>query len=159
MKENTRERFERSFIPEPNSGCFLWTGSVDQTGYGKMRVGTAGIDRRTVWAHRLSWELTNQKVPDGLCVCHRCDVRACVNPAHLFLGTKADNSADMVRKGRGGRPAVMRGARNGNAKITMEVADAIRASALGVVRAARQFGISPSQVHAIRSGKNWRAPA
>jgi hypothetical protein len=149
------ERFERLVMPEPNSGCWLWDGGIGPHGYGRIRVGRLGVDRRNALAHRLSWELHLGSIPAGLCVCHRCDNRACVNPGHLFLGTKRDNTADMVRKGRGGRPPVHYGPANPKAKITQEIADAIRSSPLGVVRAGREFGLSPSQIHTIRTGKNW----
>jgi hypothetical protein len=126
------------------------------TGYGVLRIGKLGIDRRNISAHRLSWQLHRGQIPQGMCVCHRCDVRACVNPDHLFLGTKKDNTADMVRKGRGGKPPLLFGENSTNAKITAETVVAIRNSPLGVVRAGRAFGLSPSQIHSIRKRQSWR---
>lgn len=69
-------------------------------GYGIFNAGTGRANRRTVYAHRFAWEITNGPIPVGLLACHHCDNPPCCNPAHLFLGTHADNNADMNAKGR-----------------------------------------------------------
>ena len=84
-------------IPEPNSGCWLWNGRYGQSGYGTYGGGRSG---ERVQAHRLVWQDVNGPIQDGLFVLHRCDVRGCVNPEHLFLGTAKDNTRDMMAKGR-----------------------------------------------------------
>lgn len=84
-------------IPEPNSGCWLWDGRYSKSGYGTLGGGRKG---ERVQAHRLMWEAVNGPIPGGLLVCHRCDVRGCVNPDHLFVGTAKDNTRDMMVKGR-----------------------------------------------------------
>src|SRR5437879_2721398 len=91
------ERVWNHYEPEPMSGCWLWTGSVYAKGYGQIAV-TPG---HSAPAHRIAWEATYGPVPADKWVLHRCDVRTCVNPAHLFLGTNTDNMRDMAAKGRG----------------------------------------------------------
>lgn len=81
--------------------CWLWTGSINNYGYGMIAAGGRG--GKVLKAHRVAWELTHGPVPDGLEVCHTCDQPRCVNPAHLWLGTHTENVRDMWRKGRGAR--------------------------------------------------------
>lgn len=78
--------------------CWLWIASVSGDGYGQIG---RGPPRHTMLkAHRVSWTLYKGPIPRGLCVLHKCDVKRCVRPSHLFLGTDADNVRDMTRKGR-----------------------------------------------------------
>lgn len=94
-KKSLEERFWEKV--QKSSGCWLWMAAKANYGYGVINLGTGlGLVR----AHRLSWAMHNGPVPEGREVCHRCDVPACVNPAHLFLGTHGDNMRDMVKKGR-----------------------------------------------------------
>lgn len=88
------ERLARRLLPT-TSGCLEWTGYTNVRGYGRI-----AFNGRTVGAHRLAWELVNGPIPDGMNVLHHCDNPPCCNVGHLFLGTHADNSADMVAKGR-----------------------------------------------------------
>lgn len=102
---------ERS-VPEPNTGCWLWLGVLSPRGYGKLK--SRG---HSMAAHRASYISFRGPIPGGLCVLHRCDNPPCVNPDHLWLGTNADNSADMVAKGRSAR-----GERHGSATHPERVA-------------------------------------
>lgn len=90
------ERMEMHSTPEPMSGCVLWTAARNSKGYGVLR-----IDHGNHYAHRVSLELhMGRRLVTGECALHRCDNPSCISPAHLFVGTHAENTADMLRKGR-----------------------------------------------------------
>jgi HNH endonuclease len=93
-----QHRLDHFSIPEPNSGCLLWTGGYSTYGYGVI-----GYGGRTWQAHRLAWINVHGPIPLGALICHRCDVRGCINPDHLFLGTPSDNMVDMHEKRRARR--------------------------------------------------------
>lgn len=92
------ERFNKKYMPEPNSGCWLWTGALSAYRYGAIGAGKLCKLKR---ANRVSWQLFKGKIPAGLNVLHKCDTPLCVNPDHLFLGTQEDNVHDMENKKRG----------------------------------------------------------
>lgn len=81
-------------------GCWIWTGGTVDGGYGQFSIGRDGRRSVVMQAHRWSYRHYNGEIPEGLLVLHRCDTPACVRPEHLFLGTQADNMADMRAKGR-----------------------------------------------------------
>ncbi len=138
--------FENNYTPEPNSGCWLWTGALTEDGYGRFN------DTR---AHRLSWTLfRGARTPERI-VCHRCDVPLCVNPEHLFVGTHADNVHDMCSKGRN-RSSVGNGEQNGAAKLTGADIVAIRSMSGSATPIATLFDVTPEQINNIRSYRAWR---
>jgi HNH endonuclease len=133
--------------------CWLWRASLGSTGYGQFNV-----DRRVEKAHRVAWKLTRGSIPAGLLVCHTCDNRRCVNPAHLFLGTVRDNTADMMRKGRGQGPPHRSGSANNASKLTEESVQEIRQRLRGgepTTRLSKEFGVSPAAIWWIKVRRNW----
>lgn len=129
--------------------CWPWTAHAVK-GYGRInRGGREG----PVLATRVSWELHNGPISDGLNALHRCDNPACVNPNHLFLGTQKDNVADMCAKGRarGGT----RGEQNGNSKLTADQVRAIRMANEPRRFVIEKFRISKSQYWNIKTGQQW----
>lgn len=144
---NTIETFWSRVEPDLNSGCWIWSGSFANNGYGRIDI--AG---RRVSAHRLAYEVTFGTIPAGMCVCHRCDTPACVNPDHLFLGSNADNVADKVAKGR-----TARGEGAGRAKLTEDQVKEIRSlrGTLSQSQIAKHFGIIQPHVSSIMTGRAW----
>ena len=106
-------------------------------------------------AHRAAWMLFRGEIGPGMVVCHKCDVRACVNPDHLFLGTAADNAQDMVTKGR-----THRGERHHTSRLTaaqvIRIKTMLADDRMYMSDIAREFGVSPSTIRAIKAGKTWR---
>ncbi len=150
------ERFWPKVVKAGNDECWLWNASLSSNGYGCLNV--AGVTRT---AHTLAWELTNGPIPSGMYVCHHCDIKACCNPAHLFIGTSSDNARDMVRKGRHALNG-LHGEQHPHAKLTRSIVVDIRASvAAGVSQSemARRVGVTVSQINNIVLRKQWREVA
>ena len=134
---------------EKGPDCWLWTAGRFSNGYGEFRVGSTNKP-----AQRVAWELTYGIIPEGVFVCHHCDNPICVRPSHLFMGTAADNAADMVSKGRN-----RLGDRNGRSKVTWAQVDEIRelwTSGVNQQELAARYKISDSQVANIVHHKSWR---
>jgi|SRR5262252_1681200 len=145
-------RFWAQVDSRGSSDCWLWTG-WKPNGYGVITSGGSWPFRQ-IAAHRFSWELHRGPIPAGLCVLHHCDTPACVNPAHLFLGTRSDNSADKVAKNR-----VPRGSVLPQAKITEADVIEIRARVANGERQrdlALAFGLDQSSISHIVSQRTWR---
>lgn len=143
------DRLHARLAPQdPDTGCIEWTGTLTENGYGQLR-----LHGKNVLAHRLSYAVRHGSVPANMCVCHSCDNRPCCNADHLFLGTKADNSADMKAKGREAS-----GEKQGSSKLTaVDVAELRRLLAAGKSQSAvaKLFGVSKSLVGFIKLGKRW----
>lgn len=116
-------------------------------GYGRFR-----LDNRHMMAHRVAYELTHGKIPNGACVCHKCDNRKCCNPSHLFLGTLAENNADRDRKGRQAR---QRGESHGGAKLTEAQVLEIRSATDTQKQIAIKYGVTRATVAVIRRRERW----
>lgn len=135
-------------------GCWVWNGALSRAGYPVLGDGAA----KTVYGHRVSYELANGSIPAGRYVCHTCDNRACVNPAHLFAGTPKDNMQDCVRKGRlanGSRPGEL----HSNAILSEQDVLAIRAALASGVKSSSlqvQYGVSKSNIQCIKHRRSWR---
>lgn len=144
-----RERFEEKIFHSPD-GCWLWTAAQTKSGYGHMNTG--GEMTR---AHRVSYVLYKGSIPDGLFVCHSCDVRLCVNPSHLFLATGKENSEDMVRKGRS-----TRGEKNSSAKLTEDDVRYLRSipkrDKVRKLLFAKQHSIAYSSLAQIINRRKWK---
>jgi len=143
------ERFWAKVDVRGPDECWPWTAAADRLGYG--RINSDGVP---LLAHRCAWILTNGPIPDGMCVCHGCDNPPCCNGRHLFLGTKADNNADMAAKGR----AAQRGEGNVHAKLTERDVLAIRrlhGSGRSQVSIAREFGVAPQTILRVINRLTW----
>jgi hypothetical protein len=146
------ERAERLFIPEPNSGCWLWMARLNKHGYGIFKV-----ESKQRPAHRVVYEQTIGPIPQGMLACHRCDTPSCVNPEHIFIGTARDNTNDCVAKGRIFRHnGSRRGEANTRALLSESQVRIILASKSGKKRLAKAFGVHVSTIASIRKGRTWK---
>lgn len=152
-----KERFMQYVMPDPNSGYWLWTGNRNKSGYGGFRHGYGrGPD---TFAHRASYELFNGPITDGLIVRHKCDVRRCVNPDHLELGTYQDNSDDMVKRGRSRAP--WRGESHRDALLTdaqvLEIKKRLVPYRYYLCKElAAEYGVSYKLMENIKNDRTWK---
>lgn len=152
-RETAQERFARYYTVDP-SGCWLWRGTFS-TQFGKPTYGQFMLEGRRMGAHVASYILHNGPITNGLDCLHSCDVKACVNPAHLRLGTHTENIREAFAKL---PPGYFAGERNGRARLTWADVRAIRAAAAGGARTvdlAREYGITPNYITAIKAGRKW----
>lgn len=134
-------------IENGQNGCWIYKVG---TRYGKIDV-----NGKNILAHRFSYELFNEKIPDGLYVCHKCDVPMCVNPKHLFLGTAKDNHDDMIRKG---RKVFHKGSLSPNAKLSEETVSHIKwflSNGTTMAKIGRELNIAYYHVMNIKRELAW----
>lgn len=161
--------------PEPNTGCWLWTGPANGRTPSNY-YGVLMLSGKRQLAHRAFYEHFRGQIPAGLCVLHSCDVTACCNPDHLFVGTHSENMADKVRKNRHAKGSVVahygdqhwtrsrpelvrRGETHPCSKVGLGEVEQIRAASANgesIKSLARRFGLSRGAVYAIATGRTWR---
>lgn len=143
-----RQRVLAKIGPVLENGCCHWQGEIGSRGYGKFY-----LNKRAINAHRMVFSIFVHPLRDNDVVCHQCDNPACVNIDHLFVGTQADNVADMLKKGRANHP---RGERNYFAKLSEDQARTIKFTNSDERHLAEKFGVSIHCVRQIRNGRNWK---
>lgn len=150
------ERFWKNVSKQSDNECWEWVGSKRVDGYGDM-----GINNKKYLAHRISWVVHNEEIPEhdswhGICVLHTCDNRACVNPSHLFLGTQKENIQDMNKKCREVR---LPGEKNGSHKLTeaqvIEIREKYIPYKYSTCKLAREYGVHHSEIYRIVKYINW----
>lgn len=148
-RKSLAERLNEKTAPPDANGCTVFTGAKGRSGHGHIFR-----DKKAAayGAHRLAWELRHGPIPKGIVVCHRCDVPACVNVEHLWLGTHDDNMRDKAEKGRAYR---MQGIDHPLAKLTDEKVRAIRADERPYPKIAADHGIDRSLVYLVKRRKAW----
>lgn len=140
--------------------CWIWTANSSTRGYGVINK-----DGDNCRAHRVSWEISNGPIPDGLCVLHSCDNPPCVRPSHLFLGTVQDNSLDMVSKGRAVTWEKIKHRRTysgqdhprallDNVQV-VEIRNTYAAGGTSYSRLAKEYGVHKETIRAIIKRRNW----
>lgn len=166
-------RFWKHVNKNTKSGCWEWTGSKDKKGYGSFCIKT----RKTMLAHRFSYKLHFGNFSQHLFVCHHCDNPACINPKHLFLGTRYDNILDMMLKGRqnkGPNPKLsgknhwsykypekcLKGEKNKSAKLTekqvIEIRNKYIPYKISCYKLANEYNVNPSLIHKIIHYVLWK---
>ena len=137
----------RNYEAVPVSGCWLWLGQINPSGYGRV---PAPGGSRYLAAHRESYRHYVGEFPEHLQVCHRCDVRSCINPAHLFLGTAKDNAADMIRKGRS-----LVGERHHWKKLSDSAVIKILQDSRIARDVAADYGVSEGMIRHVKKRRAW----
>ena len=141
------EKIANQVAKIPEAGCWIWLGTITNHGYGVMTLG-----RKThIVAHRASYELKNGPIRDGMLALHHCDIKCCVNPDHIFLGTQPANMDDKVCKNRQAS-----GIKHGMSKLTEEQAKEAKFGNVKPTELAKKFNCSATIIRQIRSGLYWK---
>lgn len=153
ITDHVKSIFEKHCYPEPNTGCWLWGGGAyGKFGYGAITLGRKSLNNvRKAYAHRVSFMIAYGVIPHRLCVLHKCDTPSCVNPDHLYVGTREQNVEDIVKRGRHAH-----GVDRLNAKLTPDAVREIRSRAISVRGAMNKYCVSRSTVKDVRAGRTWK---
>lgn len=140
---------------EKTQTCWLWRGARTRSGHGLIG---AGDYRGNIGTHRASWELENGPIPQGLWVLHRCDIPNCVNPAHLYLGTRADNARDVRERGKPRFGAYKHGEKHWRSRLNAEQVTEIKSALVSgtkVKELAKKYNVNFSTIADIKQGRTW----
>ena len=148
-RKPAHERFFLSYEPEPNTGCWIWTGHLNKSGYGLFR-----LNGKQHKAHRAAFMMYCGDIQDGMFVCHTCDTPSCVNPRHLFVGTHEENMLDMKKKGRGNGA---KGESHPKAKLTIPQVIEIRRDTRLQREIASDYGVTQGVISSIKRGDIWKS--
>jgi len=154
------DRFWSKVENASGADCWQWLAATDGKGYGQIFIKWVNGKSIPTKAHRVAWEELCGPIPDGMDVLHKCDNPGCVNPGHLFLGTQADNNADMVAKGRA-RHVTAKGEKNGQHKLTWQIVNELRFTHYFAPWVPQRFlakcsGVSHEAIGYVLRGGTWR---
>jgi hypothetical protein len=147
-RKTTIEYFEDKVIPEPNTGCHIWTANTNDKGYGLFN-----FSGKMMSAHRAAYKLYIGEIPEGLHVLHTCDNRLCVNPLHFWLGTNLDNIRDRQKKG---RDRYLSGTSHPRSRFSADEIKAIRESKLTQKELAKQYNTCQQHISQIKRNELYK---